>query len=111
MDTDELIAQWSFAEFCKKFKYPTSYGVNNEIWHLVECGTTISTVKTMGWECGCYSEYTREDYFDMYFDITCECGMKYELNIHENYGLPGFIEKLDAFQNNDECYYWDEDYS
>jgi len=54
----------------------------------------------MGWECGCWSEWTREDSFEMVGKFVGERG-----GFTWKYGrwgdLPTFIEELDAYQDRD----------
>lgn len=57
----------------------------------------------MGWNCECYSEYTRDDMFE----IMALIKTKYR-EVKFSYGtwgdFPEFIRKLDQYINND-CYY------
>lgn len=63
----------------------------------------------MGWECGCYSSWTREDDFE----ITALLQTKTR-TVQFVYGTwreyPDFIQELAEYKNNETCPYEREDY-
>lgn len=81
--------------------------------HLSSCLTAYATLQPeTGWDCGCYSDYTRDDIFSLAYTVACEHG-----EIEKNYKTPPYksptdiYEKLDAFMENEDCPYegeWDE---
>ena len=60
------------------------------------------------WECGCYSEFTRDDQFILTAKIQTAAGpITYE---YGHYGqLPDFIDELSDDVDNDVCPYENED--
>lgn len=62
----------------------------------------------MGWECGCWSEFTRNDQFEMVALLEGDKGQ-----FTYRYGrwgdLPSFIEELDEYINGDTCPYEEDD--
>lgn len=73
---------------------------------------TIRSIKVrsvdMGWECGCYSEWTRDDQFELTGLFDSSAGP-----FTWTYGrwgdLPTFIEELSAYQDGPYCPYDEED--
>jgi hypothetical protein len=102
-ETDKLIADWAMAQFRKE--NPIYFNDAYSYAHLHHCDTAVIAVDDMEWSCGCYSEYTRDDYFYMNFVVNCACGFTAKFQLQKSYGLPQFIEELDAFKNNEECPY------
>jgi hypothetical protein len=98
-DTDELVNAWLLEKFLWSGDYDKS-----------KHGTikSIKVVKVdMGWECECWSEWTRGDSFELTGEFTSSGG-----NFTWAYGrwgdLPQFIEELDEYQNN-YCTYDEQD--
>jgi hypothetical protein len=87
---DEMINDWLLEKFFWSGQYDKAkHG-------------TIKSVKVlsvdMGWDCGCYSEFTRDDSFELTGRFTSDRG-----EFTWAYGrwgdLPTFIEELDAYQD------------
>lgn len=80
--------------------------------HLIHCPTTYVSEAEAGWVCGCYSEYTRDDSFDVDATITCECGETTQW-CYAGWGdLPAVLKELEEY-NNSECpwedFYYDSE--
>lgn len=63
----------------------------------------------MGWDCGCYSSWTRYDTFEITALIKTKSR---EVQFVYGYwgGFPAMIEELDEYVNNDSCYYKSDGY-
>lgn len=97
--TDELINAWLLEKFLWSGKYDKSkHG-------------TIRSIKVIsvdaGWECGCWSEFTRDDSFVLTGQFESDAG-----DFEWSYGtwgdLPQFIEELIEYEQNN-CPYDEED--
>ena len=98
-DTDEMVKAWLLEKFLWSGQYDKArHG-------------TIGSIRVlsvdMGWDCGCWSEWTRDDSFVLTGRFTSSAG-----EFTWSYGrwgdLPQFIEELDEYQKN-YCPYDDED--
>lgn len=63
MTADELLAAWAL----EKFRANELYQYN----HLYSCPDAKATIKDSGWECGCYSDVTRDDDWHVEAVISC----------------------------------------
>lgn len=97
--TDELVKQWLLERFLWSGEYDKA-----------KHGTIISIKVVsvdMGWECGCWSEFTRDDAFELEGLFESSTG-----TWRWRYGrwadLPEFIEDLAEFQES-YCPYDEED--
>ena len=104
-DTDELVKAWlkqRFLDGATRPSYsPVAHGEPDEI-------EVIST--DMGWDCGCYSSWTRDDSFILTGTIKDADGDEVQIRYGRWGDFPRFIEELDAFKDNEACYYESEDY-
>lgn len=105
---DDLLVVWALDKFKEKFrKY--AYDRNNHPYnHLVDCATTTATAITVGWECRCYSEYTRDDGFETSFMISCDCGVTHPFDWEVNeWDLPTVLREMAEYEELD-CIYDEE---
>lgn len=86
MHVDQAINEWGMETYRKEI----GTWRNN---HLAECPTASAQAVDARWECDCWSEYTRDDQFQIHFDISCDCG---ETTIYStpDWDLPLVIEQL-----------------
>lgn len=99
-DTDALVATWLLNKFRERF--PSH--------HLSSCPTAVAKVREHGWDCGCYSEVTRDDDWFAMFSISCACGQ-----LQETSWMPGndlslpqaLVELMDLDRELFECPYDD----
>lgn len=64
----------------------------------------------MGWECGCYSSWTRDDSFEITALIKTK-SREVQFIYGTWAGFPDLITELDEYINNDTCYYDSEEYN
>lgn len=62
-----------------------------------------------GWECGCYSSWTRDDTYVLTATIATERG-EYDFRYGTWGDFPSFLEELDEYINGNGCYYESEEY-
>lgn len=68
---DELVARW----FLKKFRDEgLLWDDQDRVKHLKACKSTQVTKCEHGWECGCYSEYARDDGWMVSAHLVCDHG-------------------------------------
>lgn len=75
MDSNELVNAWLLRQF--RDNEPligVKPGVVDSHRHLVGCPSTRVVSCEHGWECQCYSEYTREDVWRVAARFECEHG-------------------------------------
>lgn len=104
-DTDELVKRWLKDKFIEGGTFPRYNPVEHGEPDEVEL---ISS--DMGWDCGCYSDYTRDDTFELTGVIKTADGKEVPIRYGRYGDLPQFIEELEAFENNEVCPYEDPDY-
>ena len=109
MNADELVELWALGEYKSKYQYYDNTDYFHKYNHLIMCPTVKALPINYEWECGCYSEYTRDDGFVTLFNIVCDCGVK---DIFRRTGgdwdLPDIIRQLDEYQSTQECPYWED---
>jgi hypothetical protein len=97
---DEHVNEWLKEKFLQSSHYyPATMGEPEDI-SVLEAD--------MGWECGCYSEFTRDDTFVFRAKIRKGDGTVFEWSYGHWWDLPSFIEELDEYIN-DSCPYSEED--
>lgn len=101
-DIDRLVKDWILSKFLKGDTYSLAYpyGYDETVHGPKE---DITVVAADGeWQCGCYSEYTRDDQFVMTATFMTKSG-----HFKASYGrwgdLPVFIEELASFEETWEC--------
>ncbi|HEY6021915.1 MAG TPA: hypothetical protein VIY48_19225 [Candidatus Paceibacterota bacterium] len=104
-ETDKLVNAWLKEKFLAGDTWPryspVDHGEPDE----------IEVIKTdMGWDCGCYSDYTRDDMFELVGSLRTPEGVSVSVSYGRWGSLPRFIEELDAFKSNEVCPYEQEDY-
>lgn len=97
---DEQVNGWILEKFFESSRYePTIHGEHDDV-------TVVAA--DMGWDCGCYSSWTRDDDFRVTAKLATKGG-----NTEFTYGrwvdFPQFIEELDEYINRT-CYYESEEY-
>lgn len=105
MNSEEMVNEFLIKKFQKegpiRWRHYTEEmpGFEKEK-HLVECSSITVEVVDCGWDCGCYSCYTRDDSFDMAAHLVCE----HDVRVRWNYGslsdIPSFIKELDEYRQN-----------
>src|ERR1041385_4659728 len=68
----------------------------------------ISVLKTdMGWGCGCYSDWTRDDNFIVRAEMkTLTRTVEFPYNTWWN--MPDFLQELSEYIENEQCPYWED---
>lgn len=94
MTIDDQVNGWLLEKFFESNKYsPIAHGEKDQV--------TVVTVD-MGWDCGCYSSWTRDDTFEVTAKLNGKGG-----NFEYRYGywadFPQFIEELDEYINGNHC--------
>ena len=102
--TDELVNAWVKKKFLESIPY-----LNNTALYGPAKGITVASADVESY-CGCYSEYTRDDGFEMKAVLTGRFGeVHFTFSLWGN--LPDFIEELDAFKYaGSDCPYDEEEY-
>lgn len=86
MNIDEAVNQVALDEFCRRFEYDSNlHGPREDL--------TISIKETYG-ECGCYSEYTRDDVLTTEFIVHTNAG---DVSFNFTHGYMG-LELSDAIE-------------
>jgi len=98
---DEQVNGWMLEKFFDSSIYdPKVHGAPGDV-------SVITT--DVGWICGCYSSWTRDDSFELTARLATRSG-----EVDFNYGYwadcPRFIEELYEYINGNDCYYESEEY-
>jgi hypothetical protein len=105
---DFVLMKWKEGWSGNRFRYlPANQRDINK--HLLNCRTTRASVRDAEWECGCYSEVTREDMFVVRFSLSCGCGCRYSIVDTLDLQHENLMEQLLEYEDN-QCPYEDEDY-
>jgi len=99
---DDQVNSWLKEKFLESsYYYPATMGDHDDIEIISADGS---------WECGCYSEYTRDDSFVLTATISTNGGNK---TTTWDYGywssLPDFITELDEYIDGNDCRYAEDD--
>lgn len=97
---DELVKSWLLEKFLWSGEYDKSK-------HGTIKSLRVLSVDT-GWECGCYSEFTRDDSFVLTGRFTGSVG-EFTWGYGRWADLPSFIRELDDYANGFDCAYEEED--
>lgn len=111
---DDAVDEFIISKFMSNDGRLQMYETNNAYRYSYEADGRPSDIKVlqadMGWECGCYSSWTREDTFE----ITALIKTK-SREVQFIYGtwsdFPDLITELDEYINNSTCYYESEEYN
>jgi hypothetical protein len=128
-DADDLVARWALEKFRKQAdrayefyvvgphanRFATSHPTwQKQIlgeWHIAHCDATVKPL-SHGWECSCYSEYTRDD--DWVYECTISCShdsVDYRAKAYDSWGgLPEILKELIEMDEN-YCYYESDEYN
>lgn len=101
MTIDEQVEAWLLSRFFESGQYDKSK-------HGTVKSIKVTSVD-MGWECGCWSEWTRDDTFELRGKFTGSAG-DFEWTYGRWGDLPRFIEALDEFIDGNYCRYDDEEW-
>jgi hypothetical protein len=73
VDSNELVNAWLLQQFrdSNPLIGVTPDAVEDHR-HLIRCRSTRVVSREHGWECGCYSEYTRDDVWRVEARFECE---------------------------------------
>ncbi len=105
--TDDLVHAWLLSELRKG--NARRQDPNPKHAHVRECPTTTVRMIDAEWDCGCSSEYTRGDRFELHALAECECGIQFSWRAMYFDDLPGVIDALDAYKEGpDYCDYWQD---
>ena len=104
-DIDALVNAWILDKFLRGNIW--GYPAYDPKVHGPEEGVSVLSADT-SWECGCYSEYTRDDDFTLVGKIQVWNVNGYpptEINYRYGgwYDMPDFFEELDTFRDTWEC--------
>lgn len=83
MTADDLVAAWLLAKFRER-----------NYTHLSKCPEVVVRVAAHGWDCGCYSEYTRDDFWSISAALSCPHGAQAAFATDSSYDLPDILEQL-----------------
>jgi hypothetical protein len=111
---DDAVDEFIISKFMSNDGRLQMYETNNAYRYSYEADGGLSDIKVlqadMGWECACYSSWTRDDTFE----ITALIKTK-SREVQFVYGtwrdFPDLITELDEYINNDACYYESEEYN
>jgi hypothetical protein len=77
--------------------------------HLINCGSTHVSSIDHQWECGCYSEYTRDDSWVVHCRVSCYHNIVTDMRIElSSYDMPEVLQELADMDEG--CQYDDSDY-
>lgn len=77
--------------------------------HLYNCKPRVYGIPGHEWECGCYSEYTRDDYWVIHAYVTCSHGLFVEMSRQvDSWDMPEVLRQL--AEQDEGCVYDDPDY-
>lgn len=77
--------------------------------HMLNCSPRVYGIPGHEWECGCYSEYTRDDNWTVHAYVTCSHGLFVQMfHYVDPYSLPEIIQEL--AESDEGCAYDDPDY-
>jgi hypothetical protein len=136
-DADQLLLNWAKAQFPeyardkvdKHNRYVEKTNAHNDrnplvrigiseleiihahtLAHLINCKPKISAVDHE-WECGCYSEYTRDDSWVVHCRVSCAHGLITEMRVTlDSWRIPEVLQELAdmdegcGYDNNDPDY-------
>lgn len=73
--------------------------------HLRNCdGRTLEVTREASWDCGCYSEYTQDDMFNMDTVVSCGHGCSVKVGfVFSDYTAPNLIKELEEFESTWDC--------
>jgi len=110
VNADELVEVWALGEYKSKYRYYSDTSYFHKYNHLIMCPTVKATPVRMGWECGCYSEYTRDDGFETAFTISCACGVEDFFRLSKGeWDLPEILKQMEEYESTQFCPYWNEE--
>jgi len=110
---DDMVNSWIITKFIANDGRQQSYEGSNPFRYNEDADGFFNDITVleadMGWECGCYSSWTRDDDFEVKALIKTK-----SRTVEFIYGtwreFPDFIQELDEYQNNLTCPYEQEDY-
>lgn len=110
---DKAVDDYIISKFMSNDGRLQGFEANNAYRYLYEADGSPSDITViqadMGWDCGCYSSWTRDDSFE----ITALIKTK-SREVQFVYGrwseFPDIITELSEYINNNECYYESEEY-
>jgi hypothetical protein len=99
---DEQVNAWMKEMFLASGQYvPDLHGTPDQIRVIAA---------DAGWECGCYSSWTRDDGFEL--EAKMEGAHGYFLYRYGRWAdFPDFIHDLDEYINGNGCYYESDEYN
>lgn len=132
MDYDQLLLEWAQGEIRpwlaemieshQRYKRPSEWYADKlsemadlikgaTLEHLYNCTPRVYAIPSHEWECGCYSEYTRDDRWMVHTYITCYHGIYTQMS-HEisSWRLPKIWEKFEELAHSDEGCRYDDDH-
>lgn len=128
VDADQLLLEWASKEakpwlqsqleehnrykpklFIDKL-YEMAYLIKGAtLEHLVNCSPRVYGIPGHEWECGCYSEYTRDDNWMIHAYVTCSHGLFAQMVQRlDSWDMPEVLRQL--AEEDEGCAYDDPDY-
>lgn len=81
-NADDLANRWAWNKWRQnEAQYWRWYGNLPSVWnrdkldrahHIANCPSGHAVTTEHGWECACYSEYTRDDEWYVHVDVICD---------------------------------------
>ena len=135
MDADQLLLEWATKKIKpwleQRVKSWPSWAPDRRFWrddkaydmhlmahkiegatleHLLNCDPRVYGIPGHAWECGCYSEYTRDDQWTVHAYVTCHHNLFTQMVHYVNvYDMPEIIQEL--AEQDEGCAYDDSDYT
>jgi len=79
--------------------------------HIKNCGPQIYAVDHQ-WECGCYSEFTRDDNWMIHCRVSCKHGLMTDMRMSvDAWDMPEILRELSELDAGDGCMYDDPEYN
>nr|WSW58482.1 hypothetical protein OG513_07740 [Streptomyces sp. NBC_00998] len=111
IDVDDLVNSWLLSMWLGHSADESTYGAptvryDRRIHGPVEDLRVITA--DAGWDCGCWSSWTREDSFQLTAQIHTSVGVV-DFTYGRWYDFPRFIQELHEYRVNSACRYEDGD--
>lgn len=99
-DADLLVSQYALLKFKELDHGRERIGTNRDaIDHLKQCPELSVRSPGHGWECQCYSDYTRDDIWQIRAEIHCPHGVVFDFVYNSPEDLPATLEELEELDD------------
>lgn len=99
---DDLVNSWIISKFMEGDGRQQQYGNNNAYKYNYETDGSFNDITVtsadMGWDCGCYSSWTRDDTFEVTALLKTK-GREVQFVYGTWLEFPDFIQELDEYKN------------